>query len=72
MYKNFTSIVFNTFKFLLLLVFHLDTVVRNKCWKQKVTQAPHSREAAGLADLGLRDVLLQMADVSASSTSCCQ
>jgi len=32
----------------------------------------HSREAAGLADLGLETVLLQIADVSASSTSCCQ
>lgn len=32
----------------------------------------HSREAAGLAALALGNVLLQIADVSASSTSCCQ
>lgn len=32
----------------------------------------HSREAAGLKDLVVGNVLLQIADVSASSTSCCQ
>ncbi len=36
------------------------------------TQNTHSREAAGLADLLLGNILLQIAEVSASSTSCCQ
>lgn len=32
----------------------------------------HSRVGGGLANRGLSAALLQMADVSASSTSCCQ
>lgn len=40
--------------------------------REHVQMGGHSREAAGLNDLGLGTVLLQMADVSASSTSCCQ
>lgn len=44
-----------------------NTLIRDHC-----TQRTHSREAAGLADLVLGNILLQIAEVSASSTSCCQ
>ena len=44
-----------------------NTLIKDHCRRTK-----HSREADGLADLVLGNVLLQIADVSASSTSCCQ
>lgn len=47
-------------------------VTNNMLIKDCCTKRAHSREAAGLADLALGNVLLQIADVSASSTSCCQ